>query len=395
MSSVDFKAIVRTFRTVFPHVTVWEATLGDDYLLIGSAQDLSVDYQMLIDHMRDRRLKSDMRKMDIRGAAAFVNNLVMTEEAIAEFTRGAPLHTDDNARLEYSAPKALLQGRSKRLLEELYRYRSKPVDMLRSLKWVEIDARIEKDLSAMLRARKAVLDGFINYGKESAQETIKRFEDALAISPRDYEATGLLAQLYYDIGKNFKDARRPSEATRAYRKSIKAVDNFIAGDRVLLSEHFELEVIYARAHLDLGTIAFNANRLKPAIAAFQKAVSGEVRFAEAHNNLAVAYARLGQEDAALNQYQRAIEPDPLLLSARRNLGNLLLRQAKYPEAIASYHQIQKLKPDFALYNLGLAYFMQNRWAEAEAEWERVLALKPDSDQARQGLKAVRQKMGSH
>ncbi len=45
---------------------------------------------------------------------------------------------------------------------------------------------------------KKVLDGFSNYGKVSAHGTIKNFADALAINPRDYEATYLLAQLYYD-----------------------------------------------------------------------------------------------------------------------------------------------------------------------------------------------------
>jgi hypothetical protein len=42
----------------------------------------------------------------------------------------------------------------------------------------------------------------------------------------------------------------------------------------------------------------------------------------------------------------------------------------------------------------MAYFQQAQWQKAEAEWEQALALKPDFDQARQGLKAVRQKMGT-
>jgi len=46
------------------------------------------------------------------------------------------------------------------------------------------------------------------------------------------------------------------------------------------------------------------------------------------------------------------------------------------------------------FNLGMAYFRQHQWQKAEAEWQRALALKPDFVQARQGLKAVRQKMGS-
>ena len=248
----------------------------------------------------------------------------------------------------------------------------------------------------MLRAKREVLDGFISTAKGMTQDAIQKCENALAISPKDYDATYLLAKLNYGIGKRFKDARRLNEATRAYKKSIKAIDSFIAGERVLLSGHFALEVIYARAHLDLGVMALNADRLKQAEAAFQKSVSGEVRFAEASNNLGVVYARLGKDDAAVNHYQRAIELNPYLVSARMNLGNLRLEQAKYQEAIESYRQVQKLKPDFAItsYKLGLAYFKQNQWAKAEKEWVRALELKPDFEQAQKTLDVVRKKLKS-
>jgi spermidine synthase len=397
MSSLDFKTIVRTFQAVFPHVTVWEASFGGDYLLIGSPQDLNVDYQVLIDHMRDERMRADMGTMNIKDPAEFINKLVVTEEAIAGYTKGAPLHTDDNARLEYSAPKALLQGPSTQLLEELYRYRSKPAAMLKTLRWVEIDAQIKKDLSAMFEAKREVLRGYISsYSNGATKNAIKRYEAGLAISPGDYDATYLLAKLNYQIASRLKNARQPSEAMKAYQKSIDAIDKFIGDERTLLSDHFALEVIYARANLDLGVMALKANRLNQAAAALQESVSGEVRFAEAHNNLGVVYARLGKDDAAVNHYQWAIELNPHLVSARMNLGNLRLQQAKYEEAIESYRQVQKLKQDFAItnYNLGLAYFKQNQWAKAEKEWMRALALKPDFAQAQKTLNGLRNRMKS-
>jgi len=339
-------------------------------------------------------MRADMGTMNIKDPAEFINKLVVTEEAIAEYTRGAPLHTDDNARLEYSAPKALLEVRSTLLLEELYRYRSKPADMLRSLRWVEIDTQMEKDLSAMFRGKKEVLDGFISSAKGMAQDAIQKCEDALALNPADYDATYLLAKLNYEIASRLKNARQPSEAMKAYLKSIDAIDKFIGGERTLLSDHFALEVIYARANLDLGVMALKANRLKQATAALQESVSGEVRFAEAHNNLGVAYARLGKDDAAVNHYQRAIELNPNLVSAHMNMGNTRLKQKRYKGAIESYRQVEKLRPDFAItnYNLGLAYFKQNQWARAEKEWMRALALKPDFAQAQKTLNGLRNRM---
>lgn len=394
MYSVDFKTIVRTFNAVFPHVMVWEASLGGDYLLIGSPEDLNVNYQMLIDNMRDESMRADLVKMNMTDLASLLNKLVITKEAIAEYTKGAPLHTDDNALLEYSAPKALLEGRSTILLEELYHYRSNPVSMLRSLQSVEITAEIQKDLLERFEAKKEVLGGYIRYAKGAAQEAVKKFEDALAIIPNDYDATYLLAKLNYEIGSLSKNKKRPNEATKACEKSIKAIDNFIKGDRALLSDHFNLEVFYAKANLDLGTIALKANRLEQAAEAFKKSTSGQVRYAEAHNNLGIVYERTGRYDAAVNQYQLAIDLNPNLVSARMNIGNTLIKQEKFKEAIESYRQIQKLRPDFALtsYNLGIAYFKQNQWAKAEKEWMRALELKPDFSEARKKLNYVREKI---
>jgi spermidine synthase len=396
MSSIDFKTIVGTFRAVFPRVAVWEASFGGDYLLIGSLQELKVDYPMLLDRLGDKRIRADLSKMRIQNPATFLDKLVLTDKAVVEYTRQAPLHTDDNARLEYSAPKALLQARSTLLLEELYRFRPRPGDLLSFLKRTQNLAQLEKDLSPLFQAKKLTLDGFIRYAKGAAREAIKNFEDALAISPKNYDATELLAKLNFEIASQYKNARRLVKATAAYEISTKAIDNFVAGDRDLLSDYFALEVIYAKAYLDLGVMALNANRLKQAAAALEKSVAGEVRFAEAHNNLGVVYARFGKDDEAAKHYRLAIELNPLLVSARMNFGNLLLRQKKYQEAIASYHQVRELKPDFAItnYNLGMAYFMLNLWKKAESEWMRALELKPDLAQAQQGLKVVREKIGS-
>jgi tetratricopeptide (TPR) repeat protein len=255
---------------------------------------------------------------------------------------------------------------------------------------------IEQELTALFQSKNSTVKEITGYTGEAGLSAVKKFEDALTISPDNYDAAILLANLNYQIGSQYKDNRRLVEAANAFEKTTRTIDDFMAIHRLSLSDHFDLEVIYAKANLGLGVLALNANRLKQAVAALEKSVAGEVRFAEAHNNLGVAYARLGKYGAAAKQYQYAIELNPLLVSARLNFGKELLRQKKYKEAIASFHQAQKLKPDSALtnYNLGMAYFMQNELKQAEAEWERALALNPDFEQARQSLKVVRKKMGS-
>jgi spermidine synthase len=394
MSPDDFKTIVHTFQTIFPNTTVWEASFGNDYLLIGFPPDWNIEPRVLIDRLDDERLKAHLEKMHTRDPAAFINKLIITREAIAAYTKGSALHTDDNALLEYSAPKALVREHSPRLLEELYRNRSQPADILRSLKWVEIDPQVKNDLSLMFQAKEEVLRAFVESNSIGiTQNAIKWFENALAINPADYDATYMLARATFDIASAFKEAQRPTAASQAYEKSVAAIDNFISGDRGSLADHYSLDLIYSKANLQLGTLALKANRLEQAAAAFEKSTSGEVRYAEAHNNLGIVYERTGQYDGAVIQYKHAIELDPNLVSAHMNLGNTRLKQKQYKESIESYQQVRKLKPDFALthYNLGVAYFQQNEWARAEQEWQRALELKPDFTQAQKMLKDVRER----
>jgi tetratricopeptide (TPR) repeat protein len=397
MSPADFKTVVHTFQAVFSNATLWEASFGNDYLLIGFPPGWNIDPRVFIDRLGNERLNAHRERMHTREPAAFINKLILTKESIEAYAKGAALHTDDNALLEYSAPKALVRGRSPYLLEELYGYRSKPADMLESLQWVDIDPRIKKDLGAMFQAKMEVLGGYIEgHAHGATKEALKRFENALTINPTDYDAAYMLAMTNYDIASAYEDARRPDAATRAYEKSVAVIDNFIGQDRSKLPDHFRLDVIFSKANLHIGTLALRANRLEHAAASFKKSIAGEIRYAQAHNNLGIVYERTGKYEAAVTQYKQAIELDPSLVSAYMNLGNTRLKQKQYKESIESYHQVRKLKPDFAItnYNLGMAYFQQAQWQKAESEWEQALALKPDFDQARQGLKAVRQKMGS-
>jgi len=395
MSAADFKVIAQTFQTVFPNALLWESSFGRDYLLIGLPQDWHIESRALIGRLTDERLGSHLEKMNVRGPAAFLNKLILTREALGAYCKGSALHTDNNALLEYSAPKALFRERSTILMEELYQHRSTPGDILGSLKWAGIDPKIEDSLSAMRRGKHEVLQGFVQRNLNGiTKDTVRQFERALAINPEDYDGTFMLAKAYYDIAAAYENARRPAEAIPAYQKCVGAIENFMGGESKLLGDHFELDVIYAAANLQLGTRALNADRLEQAAAALKKSISGEVHFSGAHNNLGLVYERRGKHDAAAQHYRRAIELDPNLASAHMNLGNVLLKQNKHGAAIQSYRRVQQLKPDYAIANfqMGVAYYQQKQWRKAEKEWKHALALKPNLKQARRGLKAVRRKM---
>ncbi|MCH8967337.1 MAG: fused MFS/spermidine synthase, partial [Planctomycetes bacterium] len=162
MSPEDFKTIVNTFSSVFPHTMVWEADFGNDYLLIGHVDDLSVDYATLEQRLSDDRIRDDLLRMNAANVASFVGKLIMVDEAIAEYASGAPLHTDDNFLLEYSAPRAVLKDRSSILVSDLYRHRSDLSQALQALGWSEDEATGD-GLARVLEAKRELAAGYVDF----------------------------------------------------------------------------------------------------------------------------------------------------------------------------------------------------------------------------------------
>ncbi len=393
MSPDDFKTIVHTFSVVFPHTMVWEADFGNDYLLIGHVDDLRVDYATLQRRLSDERIRDDLIRMNTVNVASFVGKLLMVDEAIAEYASGAPLHTDDNFLLEYSAPRAVLKGRSPLLVSDLYRHRSDLSQALQTWGWSE-DESTGNGLAEILEAKRELATGYANFIEGAQQNAIDHSERARALHPGDYDAAYLLATLYYEMGNAHEDAGRSERAADAYARSIGTIDDLVARAPASLRVRFDLAVVYARANLRAGLLFLRENALEAAAAALQKSLADQVRYAEAYNNLGVVYEREGRYDEAREEYERALEVRPRYVPGRMNLGNLLLREGRYEEATQSYRQVLEERPDYpmAYYNLGAAYFNQGDLERAEREWMRALELQPDFAEARRSLDIVRSKM---
>ena len=99
----------------------------------------------------------------------------------------------------------------------------------------------------------------------------------------------------------------------------------------------------------------------------------------AHSNLGNVLARQGKLPEAIQHFEQAIQLKPDDARAQNDLGSALVLQGKLPEAIQHYEQAIQIKPDSAdfWYNLGLALARQGKRAEAVQQYERAVQLKPD------------------
>ncbi|MCZ6617679.1 MAG: fused MFS/spermidine synthase [Gammaproteobacteria bacterium] len=396
ISPDDFKIIVRTFHAVYPQTMMWEADFGNDYLLIGTVGDLDVDYDVLENRLSKANLRADLSTMNLTTPASLMGKLLLTGNEISRYTAGAPLHTDDNILLEYSAPKALFEDDSPLLLRELYAYGLDYRRALQALGWGDNELSFEKDTQAMFEARTELVNGYISYLHGKLADAAGRLERALALNPNDYDVMYNLANVYSNLAEQSRLAQNHVAARDAISKCIAIITDFVASDGTVLSHHFELNVLLSQAYLKSGVLANKRGSFEEAAQLFRKSLEGQVRFAEAYNNLGTAYEGLGRLDWAMIEYQRALEASPNHMSARVNIGNLLLKEEQYEEAIENYLLARDIRPNHATvhYNLGVAYFKQGELAKASKVWTRTLELNPEFAQAQQALDTVRERMNT-
>ncbi|HVZ71680.1 MAG TPA: fused MFS/spermidine synthase [Polyangia bacterium] len=109
MSPWNIKTIYRTVREEFPYVYVFSAEdLSSDTILIASEEPVPLDLDRLTRAFRDPSTRAEARRAGLFSPHDVVAYLLLGPDELASFTAGAPDNTDDNARIEFSAPRDLL-----------------------------------------------------------------------------------------------------------------------------------------------------------------------------------------------------------------------------------------------------------------------------------------------
>ncbi|MFH1369414.1 MAG: fused MFS/spermidine synthase [Elusimicrobiota bacterium] len=108
MSEDDFKMVMNTFASAFPHVMLMAAS-NTDLMMLGSDSPWNIDYEKISNIFRDNQLlKGDMALIGLNHPFTFIANTFMLNDAeFRKYCEGAPLHFDDRPTLEFSAPNYL------------------------------------------------------------------------------------------------------------------------------------------------------------------------------------------------------------------------------------------------------------------------------------------------
>jgi tetratricopeptide (TPR) repeat protein len=144
-----------------------------------------------------------------------------------------------------------------------------------------------------------------------------------------------------------------------------------------------------RAHFEMGIVLQELQLHREAIESFQRASQCGVVDALLRFNWGVSAAALGQYGDAIEQYRRALDLSPSLCQAQGNLGSILIETGQVDEAIPWLQRAAEGQPSaIHLYNLADALFEVGRLAEAERVLRDGLAKAADSVRLRTLLAAV-------
>jgi spermidine synthase len=126
----DLRSIVAAFHASFPNVMIFETLGGIDLLMIGSEQPLKLNLDEMATRMSELKVRMDLGRASIRRPVDILSLFRLGPGDVERLVDGAPRNTDDNARVEFSAPKTLGLSTIDDNLALLDRYRTDPLEQV-------------------------------------------------------------------------------------------------------------------------------------------------------------------------------------------------------------------------------------------------------------------------
>ena len=240
MSPMSFKSVARTFSENFEKVTMWESIVGDDYLLIGSESEYKLNYGEVHEVLSDEIRGKDLSRIGISTVRDLMSLLIMNRERLLEFSKEAPIHTDDNSLLEFNAPQYIYKDERDVLVRQLTPFvkiegsllefdQLNELSRLNILKDIEAIERSESQISEIKRRNK--IDGLLDQAKAAyvggdAGLAIEIYGKTLKQDPENVLA-------WLNMGNVFKGMKRFGAAEIAYKRTLDINPFYLYGNIAL------------------------------------------------------------------------------------------------------------------------------------------------------------------
>jgi spermidine synthase len=219
-TETEFKTVVKTFMSVFPHTTMWTPVVSHDVLLVGSAEPQQYDGEKISERLELPAIAKDLKETAITTTQILAAHYLGDEEQLRSLieSQTIPINTDNRPRLEYSNPFNMFKSTEK---ENLIQILSLKGDYQQHIELTEADKSI------VAEAKEAViltLDAKRKSAEDDLEGAAADFETALGILPK-LGTKKELARLYFELARRSYSEKDPQKTVAFFEKSIQAYPN--------------------------------------------------------------------------------------------------------------------------------------------------------------------------
>ncbi len=194
----DFKTILRTFQSVFPHASLWRT--NNYAIMVGTLDPLSISYSRLREKYASPRVRESLEEVDLDLPFAVLGCFFFGSDAFRRYVGEGPLNTDDHPHLSFVGPRGF-HARTWMVLVDLAReIARRPVELLPWLDRADpawTPGRGDT-LAVWFRARESVIEGDVLRFRKQRREALHAYGRALRINPLEWTAA-YYGDLLYEL----------------------------------------------------------------------------------------------------------------------------------------------------------------------------------------------------
>ncbi len=358
LGSVEYKIILRTFQSVFPHASLWLAAGMDERgqlvsysLLAGTSKPFSINVSQLRNRLNAGPVRVDLEPYGLHTTAGFLDSFICAEDTLRHWVGQGPTNTDDLPFTYYTTPyskgRELGFGKFIEPMEDLWPW-------LTGTGSEESANRLHQELALRAKANRLAISGRLEEAYAMLPEDIRyrQMRHLYEDGPRYISA---LLSTYWDNPQGLVYLVRLSASGPGPSKAV----------RPIYERALELDPNNVDALSSLGGTHSDAEDLVVAENYLRRAVRLDPKFSAAQYNLALLLDKTRRHAEALQRYEMAAVDldDPMFADA---WGVRLEQEGRNAEALQWFRRAVEIQPTAIPPRLHLAYWLDQTGHTQEA-----------------------------
>ena len=189
----EFRALLWTFSSVFPEVTLWYS--ATDLVLLGSKQPLGIDIARLQQRISLPDIRRDLSLSSLDSVEKILSHFIMSGRDVHGFAEKAYLNTDDHPRVEFAGPRAVGSDTRLENLSGMLNNLSDIDQHILTMGNGKLENVYSKSTRDIMKTRRLTLQGLLAEFGSDYRSAMWYYRQALGIMPDSGTATYLIETL--------------------------------------------------------------------------------------------------------------------------------------------------------------------------------------------------------